>query len=61
MKKDGIYFQKLERALKKNLKKRKKFQKKFKRNDAHIPDRTEGLFLTMEVLYQLSYVGSSLI
>ena len=30
--------------------------KKFK-NGAHIPDRTEDLFLTMEVLYQLSYVG----
>ena len=29
MEKDGIYFQKLERALKKNLKKRKKFQKKY--------------------------------
>ena len=29
MEKSGIYFQKLERALKKNLKKRKKFQKKY--------------------------------
>ena len=29
MEQDGIYFQKLERALKKNLKKRKKFQKKY--------------------------------
>ena len=32
MEKDGIYFQKLERALKKNLKKRKKFQKKYDNN-----------------------------
>ena len=29
MEKDGIYFKKLERALKKNLKKRKEFQKKY--------------------------------
>ena len=29
MKKNEIYFQKLEKALKKNLKKRKKFQKKY--------------------------------
>ncbi len=29
MEKDEIYFQKHERALKKNLKKRKKFQKKY--------------------------------
>ena len=27
---------------------------------AHIPDRTEDLFLTMEVLCQLSYMGSGL-
>ena len=29
MKKNEIYFQKLEKALKNNLKKRKKFQKKY--------------------------------
>jgi len=29
MQKNKIYFQKLERALKKNLKKRKEFQKKY--------------------------------
>ena len=32
MEKDGIYFQKLERALKKNLKKRKEFKKKYNNN-----------------------------
>ena len=39
MEKDGIYFQKLERALKKNLKKRKNFKKNTiirKKNDSFI-------------------------
>ena len=38
-----------------------KIFEQLKKNGAHIPDRTEDLFLTMEVLYQLSYVGSYLI
>jgi len=33
MEKNDIYFQKLEKALKKNLKKRKKFQKKYINNN----------------------------
>ena len=34
------------------------YQRKIKKVGAHIRNRTEDLFLTMELLYQLSYMGS---
>ena len=38
MEKNEIYFQKLEKALKKNLKKRKKFQKRYLNNQDTLID-----------------------